>query len=100
MNSKKKTVIKIFIIATIQSFLYYSLTYIVYRAFGNSGISYFQIVPAQAFFITYYDFLYQHLVLALVQKADFYLFLILYLNKELLIWQYYFGDYILFIYQL
>ena len=57
MNSKKKTVIKIFIIATIQSFLYYSLTYIVYRAFGNSGISYFQIVPAQAFLLLIMTFI-------------------------------------------
>lgn len=57
MNSKKKTVIKIFIIATIQSFLYYSLTYIVYRAFGNSGISHFQIVPAQAFLLLIMTFI-------------------------------------------
>ena len=57
MNSKKKTVIKIFIIATIQSFLYYSLTYIVYRAFGNSGISYSQIVPAQAFLLLIMTFI-------------------------------------------
>lgn len=57
MNSQKFTVIQVFIIATIQSILYYSLTYVVYRAFGNYGVSYFQIIPAQAFLLLIMTFI-------------------------------------------
>lgn len=57
MNSQKKTVIQVFVVATIQSILYYSLTYTVYRAFGNYGVSYFQIVPAQAFLLLMMTFI-------------------------------------------
>lgn len=49
--SQKKTSIQIFIISGIQSMFYYGITYMVYRAFGNSGISFLQIVPAQAFLL-------------------------------------------------
>lgn len=51
MKSHKKTVLQIFIIAIIQSFFYYSITYTVYKAFGNSGIGFWKIVPAQAFLL-------------------------------------------------
>lgn len=51
MNSEKKMVIEMFIVAVIQSFAYYSITYMVYRAFGNSGITIFQIIPLQAFLL-------------------------------------------------
>jgi len=37
-----------FISATIQSFAYYSITYMVYKAFGNSGVTFWQIIPTQA----------------------------------------------------
>lgn len=58
-NMKKypKTIIEIFIMAIIQSMLYYSITYIVYRAFGNYGVSYFQIVPAQAILLLIMTFI-------------------------------------------
>lgn len=51
IKNEKIMVIKMFIIAVIQSFSYYSMTYMVYRAFGNSGISFLQIIPAQAFLL-------------------------------------------------
>jgi hypothetical protein len=51
MKSEKRMVAKMFIVAVIQSFAYYSITYMVYRAFGNSGISFLQIIPAQAFLL-------------------------------------------------
>ena len=57
MHSHKKTIIQVFIVATIQSILYYSLTYMVYKAFGNYGVSYFQIVPAQAFLLLIMTFI-------------------------------------------
>ena len=51
MYSQKKVVLQVFIWASIQSLTYYSITYMVYRAFGNFGIHFWQIVPAQAFLL-------------------------------------------------
>lgn len=51
MKSEKKMVAKMFTTAVIQSFAYYSITYMVYRAFGNSGITFWQIIPTQAFLL-------------------------------------------------
>ena len=57
MKSEKKMVLKIFITASIQSFAYYSITYMVYRAFGNSGVSFWQIIPVQAFLLLLMTFI-------------------------------------------
>ena len=57
MKSEKRMVIKMFLIAIIQSFAYYSITYIVYRALGNSGISFWQIIPTQAFLLLIMTFI-------------------------------------------
>ena len=57
IQSEKKMVLKMFIIAVIQSFSYYSITYMVYRAFGNTGINFFQIIPAQAFLLLIMTFI-------------------------------------------
>lgn len=51
MKSEKAMVAKMFITAVIQSLAYYSITYMVYRAFGNYGITFFQIIPVQAFLL-------------------------------------------------
>lgn len=51
IKTEKKMVLKMFIIASIQSFAYYSITYTVYRAFGNYGVSFWQIIPTQAFLL-------------------------------------------------
>lgn len=57
MKSEKKMVVKMFITAVIQSFAYYSITYMVYRAFGNSGITFWQIIPTQAFLLLIMTFI-------------------------------------------
>lgn len=57
MKSEKKMVIQMFLIAVIQSFAYYSITYMVYRAFGNSGITFWQIIPTQAFLLLIMTFI-------------------------------------------
>lgn len=57
MKSEKKMVLKMFIIAVIQSFAYYSITYMVYRAFGNNGISFWKIIPTQAFLLLIMTFI-------------------------------------------
>lgn len=57
MKSEKKMVLKMFLVAVIQSFAYYSITYMIYRAFGNSGISFFQIIPTQAFLLLIMTFI-------------------------------------------
>lgn len=57
MKSEKKMVLKMFIVAVIQSFAYYSITYMIYRAFGNNGISFFQIIPTQAFLLLIMTFI-------------------------------------------
>ena len=46
-----------FIIAVLQSLFYYSITYMVYRAFGNYGVSIWQIIPAQAFLLLIMTFI-------------------------------------------
>lgn len=51
MKSEKILVAKMFLIAVIQSFAYYSITYMIYRAFGNIGITFWQIIPIQAFLL-------------------------------------------------
>lgn len=51
MKSEKKMVIKMFLTAVVQSFAYYSITYMIYRAFGNTGITFWQIIPTQAFLL-------------------------------------------------
>lgn len=57
MKSEKKMVVKMFIIAVIQSFAYYSITYMVYRAFGNTGITFWKIIPTQAFLLLIMTFI-------------------------------------------
>lgn len=57
MKSQKKIVLQMFFIATIQSFAYYAITYMVYRAFGNQGISIWQIIPVQAFLLLIMTFI-------------------------------------------
>ena len=51
IKSQKKAVIQMFVVSVFQSLFYYSITYMIYRAFGNSGISIFSIIPAQAFLL-------------------------------------------------
>lgn len=57
MRKEKKVVIYMFITACLQSLFYYAITYMVYRAFGNSGISLFTIIPAQAFLLMLMTFI-------------------------------------------
>ena len=57
MKDEKKMVFQMFIIAVIQSFAYYSITYMVYRAFGNYGVGFFQIIPLQAFLLLIMTFI-------------------------------------------
>lgn len=51
IKTEKKMVIQMFIVSIVQCMAYYSITYMVYRAFGNSGITFFQIIPVQAFLL-------------------------------------------------
>lgn len=51
MKSEKRMVLKMFITGVVQSFAYYSITYMIYRAFGNTGITFWQIIPIQAFLL-------------------------------------------------
>ena len=51
MKSQKLVVLKMSVISLIQYVVYYYITYAVYRAFGNSGVSVFNIIPAQAFLL-------------------------------------------------
>ena len=57
MKSEKKMVLEMFITAVIQSLAYYSITYMVYRAFGNYGITFWQIIPTQAFLLLIMTFI-------------------------------------------
>lgn len=44
----KSTIILMSIIGLLQNIIYYTITYTVYKAFGNSGTSYIQIITIQA----------------------------------------------------
>ena len=57
MKAQKKIVLEIFVIAFIQSLCYYSITYMVYRAFGNYGTGFFQIITVQAFLLLIMTFI-------------------------------------------
>jgi len=57
MKAEKRMVLKMFIIAVMQSFAYYSITYMVYRAFGNTGITFWKIIPTQAFLLLIMTFI-------------------------------------------
>lgn len=57
MKEQKAMVLQMFIFAVIESLLYYSLTYVVYRAFGNYGITFLQIIPVQAFLLLIMTFI-------------------------------------------
>lgn len=57
MKSEKKMVLEMFITAVVQSLAYYSITYMVYRAFGNYGITFWQIIPTQAFLLLIMTFI-------------------------------------------
>lgn len=57
IKSEKKMVLKMFIATTIQSFAYYSITYMIYRAFGNSGYNFWQIIPIQALLLLIMTFI-------------------------------------------
>ncbi len=57
MKSEKIMVLKMFLIAVVQSLVYYSITYMVYRAFGNYGVSFLQIIPMQAFLLLIMTFI-------------------------------------------
>ena len=57
MKSEKIMVVKMFLIAVVQSLVYYSITYMVYRAFGNYGVSFLQIIPTQAFLLLIMTFI-------------------------------------------
>lgn len=57
IKSEKKMVVKMFIIAAVQSIAYYSITYMVYRAFGNQGVTFWQIIPTQAFLLLIMTFI-------------------------------------------
>lgn len=51
MKEQKLVILGMFIASIFQCIAYYCITYMVYRAFGNSGISIFNIIPAQAFLL-------------------------------------------------
>lgn len=57
MRKEKKVILQMFLAATVQSLFYYAITYMVYRAFGNSGVSLFTIIPAQAFLLMLMTFI-------------------------------------------
>ena len=57
MKSERRMVLQMFITAVIQSFAYYSITYMVYRAFGNTGVTFWQIIPTQAFLLLIMTFI-------------------------------------------
>lgn len=57
MKEQKILILKMFLISIVQCLSYYMITYMVYRAFGNSGLAIWQIIPAQAFLLLIMTFI-------------------------------------------
>ena len=49
MKKQKKTIAIMITVGLIQNILYYAITYTIYRAFGNTGATFLQIITTQAF---------------------------------------------------
>lgn len=57
MKDQKSVIFGMFLASSLQCLAYYSITYMVYRSFGNSGVSIFNIIPAQAFLLMLMTFI-------------------------------------------
>ena len=56
MGSQKGTIVSMVIISIFQNLCYYAITYAIYKAFGNSGYTFFEIVTTQAFLMLIMSF--------------------------------------------
>jgi uncharacterized protein (TIRG00374 family) len=57
MKSAKKEVIKMYIAAIFQNLFYFSITYMVYRAVGNSAARYIDIITVQTYLLLIMSFI-------------------------------------------
>jgi hypothetical protein len=56
MGSQKGTIVAMVLISIVQNICYYAITYAIYKAFGNSGNTFFEIVTTQAFLLLIMSF--------------------------------------------
>lgn len=57
MKNQKSTLIKMFIIQLIQLLAYFSIPFMIYKAFGNVGTSYIEVVLVQAYLLLVMSFI-------------------------------------------
>lgn len=57
MKGQKKTLLKMFAIQMVQLLAYFSIPFMIYQAFGNTGTAYFEVVMVQAFLLLVMSFI-------------------------------------------
>lgn len=57
MKGQKKTLLKMFATQLVQLLAYFSIPFMIYQAFGNSGTSYMQVVLVQAYLLLVMSFI-------------------------------------------
>lgn len=57
MKNQKNTLIKMYIVGMLQLLAYFSIPFMIYKAFGNIGVSYVQIIMVQAYLLLIMSFI-------------------------------------------
>ena len=57
MKGQLKTLVKMYIITLVQLLAYFSIPFMIYKAFGNVGVNYLQILTVQAFLLLVMSFI-------------------------------------------
>jgi len=57
MKNNGLTIVKMYVVVMLQLFAYFSIPFMIYKAFGNSGISYFEILTVQTFLLIVMSFI-------------------------------------------
>lgn len=57
MKNEKLELLKMFFVGMLQLLAYFSIPFMIYKAFGNTGISYFEIITVQAFLLLIMSFI-------------------------------------------
>lgn len=57
MKNEKLELLKMFFVGILQLLAYFSIPFMIYKAFGNTGINYFEIITVQAFLLLIMSFI-------------------------------------------
>ena len=57
IRRQKRNILKMYIVGMLQLLCYFSITFMIYKAFGNSGTSYFEIIMVQSYLLLTMSFI-------------------------------------------